>query len=204
MHNIIQGQDVLGGILLLLYRLWKKISLLTLLGFLLILLLNSTWFLKFFYPFPHKDLVVKYSKEYKVDQYMVLALIRRESKFYPHARSKVGAKGLMQIMPETGSWIANQLGWVDYSEEKLYLPEYNIPMGIWYLAYLDKTFNGDIIKVLAAYNAGENKVYNWLEKRIWTGQLKDIEQIPYEETRRYIDRVLLDYQIYKRIYKEEK
>lgn len=104
-------------------------------------------------------------------------------------------------MPETGNWIATQLQLEDYCEEKLFHPEYNIPMGIWYLSYLDKTFQGDMIKVLAAYNAGERKVKEWLKKGVWTGQLKDVDKIPYTETREYIDKVLLDYHIYKRIYK---
>jgi soluble lytic murein transglycosylase len=183
-----------------LYRLWKKISALAVLGLVLILLINSAWFLKLFYPFPHRELVLRYSGEYGVDPYLVLALIRTESRFYPLASSRVGARGLMQIMPETGNWIAGQMKMEGYSEEKLYQPVYNIPMGIWYLSYLDKTFSGNLILTLAAYNAGERTVKRWLAEKTWTGRQQDLEQIPYEETREYIDKVLFDYHIYNRTY----
>ncbi|WP_034424465.1 lytic transglycosylase domain-containing protein [Thermanaerosceptrum fracticalcis] len=184
------------------YRYWKKIASLIVLGIIFILLVNSAWFLKFFYPFPHQNLVIKYSSEYKVDPYLVLAIIRTESRFYSKAHSQVGAKGLMQIMPETGEWIAREIKLGDYTEDKLFQPQYNIPMGIWYLSYLDKVFKGDLPKLLASYNAGERKVKKWLNEGIWTGKLQDIDQIPYEETRKYVERVLFDYQVYKRIYKK--
>jgi len=184
----------------LFYRYWKKIASLIVLGIFIILLINSTWFLKLFYPFPHQSLIIKYSSEYKVDPYLVLAIIRTESRFYSKAHSRMGAKGLMQIMPETGEWIAREMKLADYTEEKLFQPHYNIPMGIWYLSYLDKVFKGDLPKLLASYNAGERKVKKWLNEGIWTGKIQDIDQIPYEETRKYVGRVLFDYQVYKRIY----
>lgn len=173
------------------------------LGVVLVILVNSAWFLKLFYPYPHRDLIAGYSREYQVDPYLVLALIRTESRFRTRADSRVGAKGLMQIMPETGVWIAGQMRIPDFSVEKLFQPDYNIPMGIWYLAYLDKVFQGDLVKTLAAYNAGEHKVKKWLNERIWSGRLQDLEQIPYDETKAYINKVLFDYQVYKRIYQAD-
>lgn len=184
----------------MLYRWWRKLSILVFLGIVVILLINSSWFLKIFYPYPHQELVIKYSRENNVDPYLVLAIIRTESRFYPGAKSPVGAKGLMQIMPDTGYWIARQMGLRDFSEEKLYLPDYNIAMGVWYISYLDKIFAGDLPKLLAAYNAGEGKVKKWLTNGTWTGRIQDIRQIPFEETRKYIERILFDYQVYKRIY----
>lgn len=173
------------------------------LGVVLVTLVNSAWFLKLFYPYPHRDLIAGYSREYQVDPYLVLALIRTESRFFSRADSRAGAKGLMQIMPETGAWIAGQMRISDYSVEKLYQPDYNIPMGIWYLAYLDKVFKGDLVKILAAYNAGERKVKDWLNEGTWSGRQKDLDRIPYEETRSYIDKVLFDYQVYRKIYMAE-
>ena len=170
------------------------------LGVVLVILVNSAWFLKLFYPYPHRDLIAGYSREYQVDPYLVLALIRTESRFFSRADSRAGAKGLMQIMPETGVWIAGQMRISDYSVEKLYQPDYNIPMGIWYLAYLDKVFQGDLVKTLAAYNAGERKVKKWLNEGTWSGRQQDLHRIPYEETRLYIDKVLFDYQVYRKIY----
>lgn len=182
------------------YRWWQKILLLIIIGLVIYSLINSKWFLKMFYPFPHREVIVKCSQEYKMDPYLVAALIRTESRFYSRAQSQAGARGLMQIMPKTASWIAEQMKLDDYNEEKLYDPLYNIPMGIWYLAYLDKTFDSDWPKMLAAYNAGESKVKKWINEKTWTGELQDIAQIPFAETREYIDKVLFAYQIYKKIY----
>lgn len=184
----------------MIYRWWQRIAGLFLLGIIVILLINSAWFLKIFYPYPHQELVSQYSREYKVDPYLVLAVIRTESRFYSHAKSKVGARGLMQIMPETGEWIAKQMKIAEYTADKLYQPPYNIPMGIWYLAYLERSFDGNLVQMLAAYNAGENKVRKWLSEGTWSGRQQDLEQIPYEETKKYVERVLFDYQIYRRIY----
>ena len=187
----------------MLYRWWSKISFLIVAGIIMILLVNSSWFLKIFYPFPHRELILEHSGEYNADPYLVLAVIRTESRFYSRARSRVGARGLMQIMPETGQWVADQMKMANYRDDLLFIPRYNISMGIWYLAYLDKTFAGDLPKMLASYNAGEKKVKRWLAEGTWTGREKDIHQIPYPETREYVEKVLFDYQVYKRIYKEE-
>lgn len=184
------------------YRWWRKIAFLFLLGFLLVLLINSSWFLKIFYPYPHQEHIQKSSTEYQVDPHLVLAIIRTESRFYSRANSRAGAKGLMQIMPETGIWIAGQMKIQGFQEDMLYQPEYNLKMGIWYLSYLQKVFKGDTVKTLAAYNAGENKVKKWLLEGLWTGMEKDISQIPFAETREYIERVLFDYHIYKRVYQK--
>ena len=184
-------------------RWWYRFLSLIVLGAVLVVLLNSAWFLKLFYPYPHRDLIMERSQEYKVDPYLVLALIRTESHFRTRADSRVGARGLMQIMPETGLWIAGQMKIPDFSVEKLYQPDYNITMGIWYLAYLDKVFQGDLVKTLAAYNAGEHKVKKWLHDGMWSGRLLDLAEIPYDETREYINKVLFDYQVYKRIYQAD-
>lgn len=136
-----------------------------------------------------------------MDPHLVAAIIRTESRFYSRAQSQVGARGLMQIMPKTAFWIAEQMKIEDFDEEKLYDPLYNISIGIWYLAYLDKAFEGDWPKILAAYNAGENNVKKWINEKTWTGELQDIVQIPFAETREYIDKVIFAYQIYKNIYR---
>lgn len=182
-------------------RWWRRIIGLFLLGIIVTLLINASWFLKIFYPFPHQELLTESCRKYQVDPYLVLAVIRTESKFYTDAHSRVGARGLMQIMPKTGEWIAQQLQITDYTEDMLYQPSYNIPMGVWYLSYLQKNFQGDTVQVLAAYNAGESKVQRWINEGIWLGSLDDLAKIPYAETRKYIERVLFDYQVYQRIYR---
>lgn len=178
----------------------KKFVLLLLLLLLAVLVVNSSWFLKIYYPYPHQELVDEHCQKYDIDPLLVMAIIRTESKFSSQAHSRVGAKGLMQIMPETGAWIAKQMKISNFTEEMLFKPEYNIPMGIWYISYLERTFKGDLSVILAAYNAGERKVRTWLTEGIWTGKQQDIDQIPYRETRKYVDKVLFDYAVYKRIY----
>lgn len=190
------------GVVVLLYRLGNKIVLVLLLLSALIFLLQNSWFIKLFYPFPHQELIEKYTREYQVDPYLTLAIIKTESRFSVSARSPAGASGLMQIMPETGYWIAGQMKMENFEAEMLYRPEFNIPMGIWYMAYLDKAFQGNLPQMLAAYNAGESKVRNWLADKTWSGRQQDVGQIPYAETRRYIERVLFNYQVYKKIYQK--
>jgi soluble lytic murein transglycosylase len=178
----------------------KKVGLVLLIGLLFIYILTSPWFLRKLYPFPYRDLVLENCAAYQVEQYLVLAIIKTESRFHTNAESPVGARGLMQIMPETGKWIAAQMNILDFRTDNLYNPSYNIPMGIWYLSYLKRTFDGNIVQVIAAYNAGEHKIKRWMNEGIWTGQLDSIDNIPYKETRDYVNRVLFNYQIYKKIY----
>lgn len=179
---------------------WGRIIGLLFLGVLVIVLINSSWFLKLYYPFPHEELLTESCEKYQVDIYLALAVMRTESKFYTEAQSRAGAKGLMQIMPKTGEWIATQIQIEDYTEDMLYKPEYNIPMGVWYLSYLQRVFQNDIAQILAAYNAGESKVQRWISEGIWQGSRYDLDQIPYGETRKYVERVLFNYEVYQRIY----
>lgn len=179
---------------------WRRIIGLLALGIILTILINSSWFLRIFYPFPHQELLTESCEKYQVDIYMVLAVMRTESRFYSDAESRVGARGLMQIMPKTGEWIARQMQITDYTEDMLYQPAYNIPMGVWYLAYLQKNFKGNMVQMLAAYNAGESKVQKWISEGTWDGSRYDLDRIPYGETKKYVERVLFDYEIYQRIY----
>ncbi|MDX9873260.1 MAG: lytic transglycosylase domain-containing protein [Clostridia bacterium] len=184
----------------MIYRWLKKIVLIIIILYLFSALINSAWFLKFSYPYPHREIITEAGGKYGVDPYLAAAIMRVESKFDARAVSRVGARGLMQIMPETGRWIAQQMKITEYTDELLFVPEFNLPMGIWYIAYLKDAFQNDTVKVLAAYNAGEHKVKGWLSAGVWTGLKQDIAQIPYAETRRYIDKVLFDHHIYKRVY----
>lgn len=182
------------------YKVLKKIFVILLLGFIFVRLFTSPWLLQRFYPYPHQQLILENCRTYQVNPYLVLAIIKTESRFYAGAQSRVGALGLMQIMPNTGKWIADQMGIDEFEADKLFEPRYNIPMGIWYISYLYKTFDQNTVKVLAAYNAGATRVKNWLEQELWSGDIQDLTQIPYPETRKYVDRVLFNYQIYKYIY----
>jgi soluble lytic murein transglycosylase len=100
----------------------------------------------------------------------------------------------MQIMPDTGAWAAGKMGIEGYSADMLSDPSVNISIGCWYLRYLSDLFDGDMRKVLAGYNAGPANVQNWVNSE---GAL---DNIPYEETERYLEKVLRYYEIYKGLY----
>ncbi len=153
-----------------------------------------------FYPMPNRDLVFSTAREYQVDPYLVFAIIRAESKYETNAESPVGAKGLMQIMPETAAEIANKMGKEDFKTEDLHDPAVNIPMGCWYVKKLQDEFDGSIPLSVAAYNAGRGNVQEWLRKGLWDGNPKAMEGIPYSETRQYVHNVMKNYEAYKAIY----
>ncbi len=162
---------------------------------------KSDWFQKkFLYPFPYQSLIFQYAIANEVDPFLVAGLIRTESKFIPHARSPKGAIGLMQIMPETGSWVAEQLKMKEYSPNYLDDPETNIRLGIWYLALLTREFAGNEVLLLAAYNGGIGNVRQWMRQYGWSLQFSDINQIPFRETREYVGKVLRDRKCYQELY----
>ncbi|QGU00177.1 Soluble lytic murein transglycosylase [Candidatus Syntrophocurvum alkaliphilum] len=167
--------------------------------FLFIIITFPRW-ITVFYPQPHKDLIFSSAYEYQIDPYLIFSIIRAESKFQTTAESPVGAKGLMQIMPDTALWIAEQRGVEDFQIDELHKPEINIDFGCWYLASLKKEFDGQLPIVIAAYNAGRGKVVNWIEVGQWDGTEDNVEQIPFSETRKYVKNVLKNYQAYHAIY----
>lgn len=128
---------------------------------------------EFFKTLPFGELIFQKSQKYDVDPALVAAVIEQESRFKPRAISPVGARGLMQLMPRTGRWMGAR---------NLYDPEQNVDAGVKYLKYLDKTFNGDTKKVIAAYNAGEGNV------RRYRGTP------PFRETRTYVKNVTRNYE----------
>jgi soluble lytic murein transglycosylase len=159
--------------------------------------LGSIWSLYRAYPYDHREAIEKSAAEFGQDPLLVAAVIRTESGWRPEAVSSVGATGLMQVMPDTGGWIASQNGW-DYSEDMLREPDYNIRLGCWYLKYLSDKFDGDLAVALAAYNAGGNKVKQWISE----GRYKDGKlDIPYQETRSFVTKVESAYEKYKLLYK---
>lgn len=162
---------------------------------------NSDWFQKkFLYPFPYQELVTKYAAKNNLDPYLVAAVIRTESKFVSQARSPKGATGLMQMMPETAKWVAEQTEFDDFALTDLEDPEVSIRLGTWYLASLKKEFNNNEFLVLAAYNGGRGNVKQWMRQYGWTMSFNDINQIPFQETREYVGKVLRSKQHYRELY----
>ena len=154
------------------------------------------------YRLLYPDIVMEMSAEYQVDPYLVAAVIHCESSNNKEAVSPVGAMGLMQIMPDTGGWIAEKLELEGFTQQQLFEPELNIRFGCWYLDYLSKKFDGNRTSVLAAYNGGPGNVEKWLADDRYSadGQLTDI---PFPETERYIEKVQRAYEKYLNLYEKE-
>ncbi len=156
--------------------------------------------MRLFYPLQYQEPVLRYAAVHQLDPLLLMAVIRVESRFDPRARSHKGAVGLMQLMPETAQWAAEQMRLPDFSLERLEDPEINVQIGAWYLASLRNQFGGDLVLALAAYNGGEGNVRRWLQERRWSGQRETLHEIPYRETREYVRKVLVSYQWYRRLY----
>lgn len=137
-------------------------------------------------PLEYEDLVERYSLEFNVPASVIYAVIKCESDFDPHAVSRAGAKGLMQLMPDTFSWAAKKAA-VNYTAEQIFEPEANIHIGVYYLSWLRQRFDTWKL-VYAAYNAGHNRVLDWVEEgEIFApdGSLR----IPIKETANYVEKV---------------
>ena len=154
------------------------------------------------YPLKYQEYVEKYSDEYGLDKLLVYSVIKCESSFEADARSRAGACGLMQLMPATAKWFAENKVKIEYSEEMLFEPEYNIHLGCAYLDYLKGRFDGNMGSVLAAYNAGEGIVRQWLNSSLYSADGENLNAIPYPETENYVERVQDTYDMYVRLYRE--
>jgi soluble lytic murein transglycosylase len=150
------------------------------------------------FPLAYRDGVVNHARADALDPAWVYAVIRQESSFRPTARSPVGALGLMQIMPATGRQIAQELRDVSVDDPPLLQPGTNIRYGVHYLRRMLERLQNNPVLATAAYNAGPNKVVQWLPARdavpadVWA------ETIPYRETRAYVQRVMEYAAIYHR------
>jgi soluble lytic murein transglycosylase len=152
------------------------------------------------YPVAYTEWISKYADEYALDPYLVQSVMRCESSNDPNAVSGAGAIGLMQIMPDTGEWIAHKLDMDSaYTQEMLLDPETNIEFGCWYLGFLERRFDGDTKKMIAAYNAGHGSVEDWLEDPRFA-QGGELLVIPFEDTARYYEKVTAAYENYTALY----
>lgn len=153
------------------------------------------------YPMGYKAEIKKYSKENDIDPFLVAAVINVESNYNKDAISPKGARGLMQIGPQTGLWAKEELDIENYSEDSLFDPQINIKIGTWYLNRLNYEFKGNLDNVLAAYNAGSGNVRKWLEDPDCSKDNSSLYNIPFKETEDYVKKVNRDYLIYGLLYK---
>lgn len=157
-------------------------------------------FQKSVYPQKYPDLVGKSAEQYGLEPELVYAVIRAESSFDPDAQSRAGALGLMQLMPETFDWLQQKEGGgIAYTEEDLFRPEINIKYGCRFLSMMTRKY-GVLRTALCAYNAGAGTVDGWLKDARYSADGKNLDRIPYEETRNYADAVEQNYLQYKKLY----
>ncbi len=144
--------------------------------------------------------VQRASQRKGVDPYLVAAVIREESRFQYDAVSPAGAVGLMQLMEQTALRMYGEAGVSRPTPEGLKQPRVNISIGVAYLGQLLQRYDGDFLKSLAAYNAGERAVDRWLNELGTVSADTFAEEIPYRETRRYVRKVLASYRMYRRVW----
>lgn len=152
------------------------------------------------YPTSYAEYVSKYSNLYNVDEYLVYSIIRAESNYEEDAVSNKGAMGLMQIMPDTGEWVAEKLEIENFTPQDLLDAEKNIMIGVWYFKYLLDKFDGELSLAITAYNAGPTNVNKWLSQKEYSDNGKTLSMIPFEETRKYERKVMNAYTMYNKIY----
>jgi soluble lytic murein transglycosylase len=151
------------------------------------------------YPRPYSDIVKAAAAEFHVDPLLIWAVMREESRFDPEALSYAGARGLMQIISSTQTWIAEQLG-EDIQPGDAYTPQANIRMGAWFLHFLTDYFKGDLELAIAAYNGGVASVEEWQKNPQVTNRDDLLRWIGFGETREYLERVSLSYRVYQELY----
>lgn len=138
-------------------------------------------------PIEYKEIIEIYSKKYDVDRELIYAVINAESRFDENAISSKNAIGLMQILPNTGIWLANILKMDEIQENDLYNPSLNIELGTYYLSYLLDKFDNET-NALASYNAGATNVTKWLSNENYS-QDGYLHNIPFDETDKYIKKI---------------
>lgn len=148
-----------------------------------------------YFPLKHYDIIQKYSEKYDLDPAFVCAVIKTESNFREDAESPKGARGLMQLMPETIDWAVTKIPIKNFSYTNVEEPEYNIQIGCWVLSYLN-TQLGDEKLTIAAYNAGIGNVNKWLEDEKYSSDGANLHSIPFAETEKYVEKV----ELYKNVY----
>ena len=152
------------------------------------------WYGRARYPLAYEHVIAGHARNYELDAALLAAVVYRESKFDADARSRSGAIGLMQLLPSTAKGIAVHTGGSRFVVSDLYDPELNVRYGAFYLRRLLVKYEGDERLALAAYNAGQRNVDQWIARG---------RGIAFRETRQYVAEVLELRDVYARAYPEE-
>lgn len=147
-------------------------------------------------PIKYRDTITFYCKQYNLDTAIVCAVINTESRYQHNAISSAGAQGLMQLMPSTAQYLADEL---NIELKNLFLVDVNIHLGCYYLRKLLNKYD-DIFVALCAYNAGPNTVDGWLNNTKYSQNKKTLKLVPYAETRNYLRKINIYRTFYTKIY----
>ncbi len=142
----------------------------------------------------------RFSVANRLDPYLVASLIRQESEFNPNAVSRANAVGLMQLLPKTGKLVANTQSLRHFNASLLYKPAVNLQLGTAYFRGMVDHFGGSFEYALAAYNAGSDRVEEWLGEGKYRDQQEFVESIPFTETREYVQAIMRNTSVYKQLY----
>ena len=152
------------------------------------------------FPKPYWSDLKRHATANGLDPYLVASLIRQESEFNPAAVSRANAVGLMQLLPRTGKLVAREVKLKRYSPNQLYTPEVNMQLGTRYFKGMVDKFGGSFEYALAAYNAGSDRVEEWLGQGKYRDPQEFVESIPFTETREYVQAILRNANVYKQLY----
>ena len=152
------------------------------------------------FPRPYWTDLKRYSDANRLDPFLVASLIRQESEFNPGAISPANAWGLMQVLPGTGKTLARAEKIRSFRTESLLVPNVNLQLGTRYFRELVDHFNGRLEYALAAYNAGTDRVEAWLSAGNYRDPQEFVESIPFTETREYVQAILRNATVYRKLY----
>lgn len=152
------------------------------------------------FPKPYWTDLRKYSQLNGLDPYLVASLIRQESEFNPMAVSRANAVGLMQLLPSVGKHVAKEIKLKGYNASQLYTPAVNMQLGTKYFKSMVDKYGGQLEYALAAYNAGTDRVGDWLQQGHYRDPQEFVESIPFTETREYVQAILRNETLYQRLY----
>lgn len=164
-----------------------------------VIFFGSVSILKTLYPSDYGEFVEKYAKENNLSEYFVCAVIECESGFNKDAVSYADARGLMQLTPETFQWLQNKKG-EELSDEMLFDPETNIKYGCYFYGILMKEYGKEETAV-AAYHAGMGNVSKWLKNKEYSRDGRTLDDIPFRNTKKYVEKVIKTKNIYSKLYK---
>ena len=157
-------------------------------------------FWKFAFPIPFRQAIQTHSQQQSLDPFLVAALIRQESEFNPKVISYANAYGLMQLLPATGRELAKHFGVRRLKAAQLLTADRNLQLGTFYFRNLLNSFGGQVELALASYNAGPGRANLWKSWGPFREQPEFIEAVPFHQTRGYIQIVLRNADVYKRLY----